>query len=526
MTTDAVLSELADELRREHLGDLADAMTQLEATVASWWHQTMQWSFTDHGLEHSRRVAGYARGLYSTSPVSQDGALNVVEKFVLIAAAWVHDIGMQNAHESDTRESVRRAHPQRSHDLIVAAAPGYDLPTQDGSVRDAVATVVLAHGTDFYTSTVAEMDPAVTLRGFPIRLALLAAILLMADELDLHNGRAIPGTIKTQLEPLTQAHWLKHQCVTDVQISVSRNEIQLNVALAFPSGLTPGDQIAIQQWIAFKLQKQMLLVEKELFEGFDGRFVFRPQVDFTRRTLSSGNTFARPEVLAIIKADNARSKLINHNAALQEAKNALSSGSNVTIVGADGDPGKDPDGRHDLVQALMAYAQSDGVIVADAPRPDAGTSQEASDALSAWMADLQVEVPADLDGAPEPRRREALVAHLEGALRTGTSRVLLVASGWDQLSAPTARWLATLGLPRLSSLGHVSLLLSSTGPSKPSGMDSSWTEVDVGDTDAAALKNFVRGRIGRRAESLVDIWTTYSAAKQLSFANSAESAFH
>lgn len=521
--TDALLEDVAKTLEQAHLDDLASAATRVEIAVRDWWQTVMQWSFTDHGTEHSRRVADYADQLASVAPVSGDTALNPVERFVLLTAAWVHDIGMQNRSESDTREKVRVEHPRRSHNLILGIEEGFDFPSEDGSVRDAVATVALAHGTDYYATTIANTNAVITVRGFTVRVAMLAALLLMADELDLHHGRAIPGQVKTQLESLTRAHWLKHQCVTDVRISVERSQVQITVALAFPSGLDTHGAIAIQTWIAAKLQKQMALVDGELLIGFDGRFVFNPKISFEKRFLSGQNPNVRPEVLSIIKADNARSQLINHVGPLASGRDAIDSDANVIVTGTGNGNGRESDGRDDLVRALAAHARSTGKIVAEAPRWEQGTIPVASDVLRAWMSDLQIDIPVELDQAQEGIQREALLVRLEGGLRSGSGRVLLVAAGWDQLAEGSLEWIGRLVFPRLSQLGHVGFMLSATRPTAPGALDETWTEVEVGRTDPEALRGFVRSRIGRRAEDLIDVWTTYAAAKQLEFTSTAES---
>lgn len=522
---DETLAILAAELREANQDDLAIAVERLEAEVKLWWQNHMQWSFTDHGVGHSRRVARYAAALVSVIPLAPGLALNVMERYLLITAAWLHDIGMQNAHESQSREEVRKQHPQRSHDLIIGAVGDpFDVGTVEGQVLDTLATIVRAHGTSYYEDTIRSAPDTIAFRDFRVRPTLLAALLLLADELDLNSERAKTQAVRAELENETKAHWLKHQCVASISLSAVRSAVAITVELAFPSNLDITGQIAIQKWIGNKLQKQIALVDSEIDRGFDGAFSFHPVILFKRRATKVPNAYARPEVIAIIRSENARDELINHRDALVDGRAALLSGRNVAVVGADSLDGLDSDGRSDLMAALVADCRAREVVVADAARWERGTSPACSDVLASWMMDLGIEPPAPLDETAEPARRSALLTALSDGLGAGKAPTVLTLRGWDQLTSEAAEWFETVAVTRLSAPSHVSVIVSATMQTRPSTR-AAWQYVEVGETEQMAVQDFTRQRLGRRSAQLKTTSLSYSVAKQFEFDTSAELSF-
>lgn len=165
-----------------------------------WSTNYQQW-FTDHGPAHSRRVASYAMQLTQFPLLHDTQKLNTLEMFILWASAWLHDIGMQDLRSagaplgqmnSADYARVRHEHPDRSSENILREWRKLGLPDGDAALVDVVADVARAHGTKFYNDTVKNrLRDESMVRNKRVRPRLLAAILLFADELDLHNQRVV-----------------------------------------------------------------------------------------------------------------------------------------------------------------------------------------------------------------------------------------------------------------------------------------------------------------------------------------------
>ncbi|MGA1813820.1 HD domain-containing protein [Frondihabitans sp. 4ASC-45] len=288
------------------MSDLADVLDELERQTTAWWRVATQWGFTDHSHTHSRRVANRAEELIEVSGVPDRLQLNLVERFVLVAAAWVHDIGMQNAGQDDRPVDVRRNHPQRTRDLLKSKE--FDFKLQDALLLSAIGIVAHAHGTSFYRDVLDGTDEVQHLRGEKIRIHLLAALLLLSDELDLHNERALDYEGQPDLSPESGAHWLKHQCVSHVHLTDESSGVTINLDLAFPANLIRSDAAEVEAWIVDKLMIQMVMIDGELDAGYNGKMQMNPRVAVTRRWIDIPNKRVTANVLAVIKAENAKTR--------------------------------------------------------------------------------------------------------------------------------------------------------------------------------------------------------------------------
>src|SRR5262249_39108989 len=158
------------------------------------------------GLTHSRRVVAALEKIVEPLQSTPE-RLSPAETYILLAACYLHDIGMQDMVVDDRPrdqltprdyEAIRKRHPRRSYDLILKrsiqrgrgevhvgiddSVPGYII---------AIANTALGHGTEYFDDAVDKAGALMLeLAGRRVRGDLLAALLLMADELDLHEERA------------------------------------------------------------------------------------------------------------------------------------------------------------------------------------------------------------------------------------------------------------------------------------------------------------------------------------------------
>jgi len=188
-----VAKQLFVELHAGGLNMLADAVPKIEAFVYTEWQvDHMPW-FTDHGPGHSERVAAFAMDLGTPTKIHPDLSLNLIEKFILWSAAWLHDIGMQQllgtalgGGNETIYGRIRSQHPDQSSIVILNKAQLIGLPPRDAPLIGAIAYVARAHGTAYYEESVSTLETSSPyMHGKQIRGGLLAAILLMADEIDL-----------------------------------------------------------------------------------------------------------------------------------------------------------------------------------------------------------------------------------------------------------------------------------------------------------------------------------------------------
>jgi len=174
-----------------------------------WSGRRLLLGFTDHGPNHSRRVIKRIEEFLAdhVQELSED------EAFVLLAAAWLHDVCMQDygvlkeANQDDRnpmvlREAeitlIRKEHASRLRKLLKRNSPITLLRDEDcavlsfprlGQAQRFVEAVAFGHSTEGFQE-IKEMPDSNGPTGLePFRYGLLAALLLLGDELDLDLSR-------------------------------------------------------------------------------------------------------------------------------------------------------------------------------------------------------------------------------------------------------------------------------------------------------------------------------------------------
>src|SRR5262249_15617376 len=162
-------------------------------------------------------------------------------------------------------EAIRKRHPRRSYDLIlkrsVQRGRGEVQVGIDDSVPGyiiAIANTALGHGTEYFDDAVDKAGALMLdLAGRIVRGDLLAALLLMADELDLHEERArVPR--EADLSALSTLHHMVNLYITSVAVRAGDTPKERVVSLAFQypaASLEYAPQI--REWIVGKVRRQM-----------------------------------------------------------------------------------------------------------------------------------------------------------------------------------------------------------------------------------------------------------------------------
>lgn len=277
------MSNLIEDLQAAGHEDLASSLICVQGAVRKHWENVEFPDFTDHGFGHSERVAFYVDQLATVRNLPASERLSLHERYLLHAAAWLHDIGMNNPRadykDPDCRvvanaTEVRRTHAQRSEYMIRKREIDLGLPQNEILGPSIIGLLTLAHGTSSYKSSVARLaTEARSFQGTPIRAERLAALLLMGDELDLNYLRVPNANRFRPLMNESSAHWLKHQCVERVSVE-DAGEVHISIDFIPPADMSIMDESAIRKWVVNKLHEQIALTESEYNLGFSNSFWF------------------------------------------------------------------------------------------------------------------------------------------------------------------------------------------------------------------------------------------------------------
>lgn len=177
-------------------------------------------SYTEHTLDHSLSI----ENLYAVCFPEVIDILNNDEKFLLIVATLVHDIGMvgktQFIGDENYGEEVRSGHNYFSGDFIDEFK--YDLGLEN---REAEAIKKIASGHRLVPlDSIDESEPYG--QGGTIRVRLLSALIRLADELDILEERA-PHLVKEYLG--INADSLIHHERHEVMTGINRESSCINI---------------------------------------------------------------------------------------------------------------------------------------------------------------------------------------------------------------------------------------------------------------------------------------------------------
>ena len=202
--------------------------------------------FTDHGIEHSERMINLLEKLGKDNIFSNKKTvgLNETEVFILLAAIYLHDIGMQISEESKLEnfaretgisydkcnkdEFIRKNHHLLSGYWIACNIKSNEMLPEvyagDRELGKLIQLVVESHGIDFLNEM--EYSKEYSYKGQEIRLKVLCILLSLADSLDCDCRRVDIEKVKyTEINEFSQIHWWKHYYVDSVLIKNSIVEI-------------------------------------------------------------------------------------------------------------------------------------------------------------------------------------------------------------------------------------------------------------------------------------------------------------
>jgi hypothetical protein len=328
--------------------DLYDRLIRARTSAESIWkEQRLKW-FTDHGAKtHSRYIIqhlGRVLEYIQTTPQQ----LNAHELYILLVACYLHDIGMQNFHSLNGKSAdqfsdedynfIRKNHPEKTRDLIITRTLKRDRDEfhidldDDPQYLVPIALVSQGHGSDFFSKTVEELNTIPHRPGnMPLRGGLLTALLLMGDELDLHEKRAtFPEEFS--LSPISLLHNHIHHYVTGVEIIEGRTPKHRRIRLTFEFPQDSDEyRNDIRAWVTTKLRKQINLTNAVLEHFSSGEMMWDNHIEIReaidrygvrRSLLTPKNIHALHE----LRRELISGQTVNRNTLISAIRGALTAG--------------------------------------------------------------------------------------------------------------------------------------------------------------------------------------------------------
>jgi tetratricopeptide (TPR) repeat protein len=253
------------------IGDeqLATCLGSVREAAKKFWDPPLLQNYTRHGPDHSDRIVAVLGALLE----DHSKRLNDYERFILLASAYLHDIGMQSPRHAGLPEKseytpedlyiIRENHNDASANIIIDSitkGSGISLGLEGcKELANYVASVCRYH-----RSLDLEELKDRSVGGEDVKLPLLAALLRLADELDADYRRVNIEVLKMRnIPPESKYHWWAHHYVQSVSIKNGAVELYFR----FPEEYKDSDIIkALSKKVMESVQKQYL----EVYDLLDG----------------------------------------------------------------------------------------------------------------------------------------------------------------------------------------------------------------------------------------------------------------
>lgn len=242
---------------------LRGILDAIRASSLELWAVPKHEYYTDHTVAHSDRITTRLDGL-STGIMAGASPLSPHEVYILLAAAYLHDIGMQNEYFlNGDLVRIRDQHEKITYEMIVGSIDGTGRFRQlglhpDPDLVSAVAKVAAGHRHGDLSASQFEQFPY---GDEMIRLRLLAALLRLGDALDIDHRRVLMENLLVKRVPHeSQYHW--HRCYYVSGVAIEDEFIQIGYRL--PQGLGYEDLIIplVEDEIRRELSKSEVILRR------------------------------------------------------------------------------------------------------------------------------------------------------------------------------------------------------------------------------------------------------------------------
>jgi hypothetical protein len=166
-----------------------------------------------HGSFHANRIIDILGNMIPDNVLNH---FNELECFSLLSSAYLHDIGLL------VEPSAKRNHAATTAEFINSNFDHLGLDPFEATI---VATICRAHAADFDIFSTA---PVVVVGRHQVRVRFLAALLRLADALDVDFRSAPPYFDPLTLDPSLTTRWRIHQSISGVLFVPDKGEIQIH----------------------------------------------------------------------------------------------------------------------------------------------------------------------------------------------------------------------------------------------------------------------------------------------------------
>ncbi|MHA1878647.1 MAG: HD domain-containing protein [Promethearchaeota archaeon] len=237
-----------------------------------FWGHSLFHHYTDHGIEHSKRIINILGKLLK----GKSRLLNDIEKFILLGGIFFHDIGMQSTKfsgvEKETTEltyqdleNIRKIHHKTSAKMIIESIKDPDLDLGFNNFTKNFVTYIAKISEYHRELDLLKLEEKIADRGDDIRIRLLATLLRFADELDVDYQRIVMERLQLIDIPLeSKLHWWSHHFVQSIIIDKGK----ITVIFRFP--LKRKKQEKILNYFSQNIINKIERTFNEIYDILDG----------------------------------------------------------------------------------------------------------------------------------------------------------------------------------------------------------------------------------------------------------------
>jgi hypothetical protein len=390
---------LRQDCEKEEL-DLHKLLERVKVSGRQIWKEPRLSWYTDHGFSHSQRVVDLLGQIVEHLQTTEK-RLSPSDLFVVLAACYLHDIGMQdlniNGREVETLgpddyEFIRRRHPGRAYDLIIERTVTLrsgqfwiDLDCSRSCVKS-IALVSQGHGSEFFEKTLDDFARSrYQIRRWTVRGDLLTALLLMADELDLQEERARPLP-EMRSSSISSMHHHVHFCITSIQVAKGDTNKQRCIRIWFEY---PKDSIGyakkIRRWLVGKLYRQCQITAPIVKSSTDGELEWCEQIGY--HEVFARKKEVRPALpqRALLELERALvdRETVGYASELDTLKSMVLESTKYRTLCL---ISKDEGAKEQLIKWLRAHCASQGILLRPwNPRHSATTPKDIAIRLHKWL---------------------------------------------------------------------------------------------------------------------------------------------
>jgi len=277
--------------------------TVIETVRNEIWKENLIKHYTKHGIDHSERIVQYLGKLLEGFP----DLLNQQERFVLLAAIFLHDIGNQlpgyagisikSTYSTEELEKIRE-----NHHLSSCQAIKDSIRT---NAKLSLGLNLCKEYTDFiallckYHRKLDLLDLKDTsIAGNLLRLQLLVALLRLGDELDA-DYRRVDMEVLNIIDISTESkfYWWSHYYVQS--ISIDQGHIKL--FFRFPEEYKNNNLVEVFQTKRKESLRKQFLEVYDIFESYGVRLYPNIEIEDTNYLSADSLKQVPPDLLEHIK---------------------------------------------------------------------------------------------------------------------------------------------------------------------------------------------------------------------------------